>query len=321
METWNALIARVAAAGGVGTPADARAAGVSEATWHRRTREEGWLRPHTGVRVAPWARGGPMTDLRAALAACRGHGVAAAETAAWLGGVGPVPRRFELLVPHGGRVAVAATPRLRVRAARWLVDDDRVEVDGVARLDWPATVVSLAGLPAGRVRGLVIDLVQAGKVTPDEASARLQRVGPLPGRGVVDSVLGELGARRPESVFHDDVLRELEDRGYPVSSTPRDLPTPDGRGIVLDIPIDPFRLAVEPEGDTYHRGATARRNDRRRHQQATGGGWVLFPVDWKDWHERRGWVLASLDAAILDRFRAGIGTRDDLPPHLRAVAA
>lgn len=319
MENWNRLMRAVADAGGIGTPALARTYGVSEATWHRRNGAEGWGRPYRSVRVAPWAPPGRLTDLRAALAACNGHGVAAATTAMWLGGVGAEPQVLHVVIPHGASVSVRSGPRLRVNRARWLTDDDIVQSQGVARLDWPATVVSLAGFPRTGLRGLLIDIMQAGRVTADDCLARLATVGPVRGRGVLEEVLGELGGRRPESWFHDLVLTDLEQRGYPVGHEPLKIATPDGRGLLLDIPLEPFRVAVEPEGDRYHRGASPRRNDRRRRGQAAGTDWRLVPVDWKDWHQRRPWVLATIDAAILERWRSGIGTRRDLPPHLRKV--
>lgn len=321
MDNWNALIRRIADAGGVGTPADARACGVSEATWHRRTRDEAWGRPYPRVRVAPWAPEGPVTDLRVALAACRGQAVAAGMTAMWLAGVGSAPRAFDLLVPHHVAVPALDTPRVRVRRARWLdVDGDVVVEDGIARLAWPATLVSLAGLPPPHVRGLVIDAMQAGKATPDDGLGRLATVGPVEGRGALEQLLLDLGGRRPESWFHDIVLTDLLDRGYPAGAEPLPVETPDGRGIVIDIPLVPFLVGVEPEGDTFHRDAQSRRNDRRRMAQSAGTEWVIVPVDWRDWHQRRDWVLDTIDATIDRQLAAGHGSSRDLPAHLRPSA-
>lgn len=321
MDNWNALMRRIAEAGGVGTPADARACGVSEATWHRRTRDEGWGRPYPRVRVAPWAPAGPVTDLRAALAACRGQAVAAGMTAMWVAGVGSAPRALDLVVPHHVTVPNLGTPKVRVRRARWLkVDEDVVVEDGIARLTWPAIVVSMAGLPSAHVRGLVIDAAQAGRVTPDDCFDRLATVGPVDGRGALEQVLLDLGGRHPESWFHDIVLTDLLDRGYPAGAEPLRVDTPDGRGIVVDIPLQPFLVGVEPEGDSFHREARARRNDRRRRAQVAGTDWVIVPVDWRDWHQRRRWVLDTIDATIGRQVAAGHGTVRDLPAHLRPSA-
>lgn len=320
MKNWDVLIRRIAEAGGVGTPDDARACGVSEATWHRRSRDEAWDRPYPRVRLAPWAPKGPMTDLRAALAACRGRAVAAGTTAMWLSGVGPPPRAFDLVVPHEVAVPRLATTRVRIRRARWIGEDDVVLLDGIVRLAWPATIVSLAGMPPDRLRGLVIDSIQSGRVTADKGLERLATVGPIAGRGALEQILLDLGGRRPESWFHDIVLTELLDRGYPAAKEPLRIETPDGRGIVVDIPLVPYLVGVEPEGDTYHRGARPRRNDRRRTAQSAGTPWVIVPVDWRDWHQRREWVLATVDAAVQQQLSAGHGTSRDLPAHLRPTA-
>jgi hypothetical protein len=47
-----------------------------------------------------------------------------------------------------------------------------------------------------------------------------------------------------------------------------------------------------------------------------GTPWVVVPVDWRDWHERREWLLQTVDAALLRQFHAGHGAISDLPPHL-----
>lgn len=167
---------------------------------------------------------------------------------------------------------------------------------------------------------MCIDAMQAGKATPDMGLERLATVGPIAGRGELERILLDLGGRRPESWFHDIVLTELLDRGYPAGTEPRHLQTPDGRGIVVDIPLEPFLVGVEPEGDTFHRGAQPRRNDRRRMAQAAGTAWVILPVDWRDWHQRRQWVMATIDAAIGRQVAAGHGSVDDLPVHLRPSA-
>lgn len=317
---WNRLIAYLAERGGVGTPADARANGVPEATWHRRTRHEQWARPCLGVRVAPWAPTGRVTDLRAAIAACRGLGVAAGRTALWLDDLADEPHVLEVVVPDGVRIPGSLPPRTRVRGARWLTPGDAQVVDHLPRLRPEALVVSLARVGRSALQAAVIDLVQAGRTTPDRVLERLATVGPIRGRGDLEAVLLDLGGKRPESWFHDIVLTELEHRGYPAERHPAAIDTPDGRGVSTDISIAAFQVGMDLQGDRYHRSRRARRNDRRRIAQVAGTTWVFTPVDWRDWHLRREWVFETLDAAILRQFRAGIGTAADLPPHLRTTA-
>lgn len=317
METWNALVRRVAANGGVGTPADARACGVSEATWHRRTRAEQWGRPYRSVRVAPWAVPGRLTDLRSVLAACGSGAVAAGWTAPWLEGMREEPSTFDLLVPHGVTRPRLRAHDVRIRMSRWLRPGDVTRVLGLACLRPEPLVVSMAPRGHRAIRSAVIDLVQAGRTTADRVLQRVAAVGPVEGRGDLEAVLTDLGARRPESWFHDIVLTELLDRGYPAAPEPAHVETPDGRGLRLDIPLPDFRVAVEPEGDRFHRGRSRRWTDRRRIGQTAGTDWVIVPVDWRDWYDRRDWVLATVDGAILRQRRAGFGAHRKLPPHLR----
>lgn len=316
METWNALVRRIADNGGVGTPTDARACGVSEATWHRRTRAEGWGRPCTGVRVAPWATASRLTDLRVGLAACGGRAAAAGRTALWCHGVGDAPSVVDLVLPGASSYPRLPT-RVRARRASWLVDTDVQTRDGLAVLTPEAALVTCTGMTERELRAVTIDAIQAGLTTATLVAERLATVGPVAGRSRLGDVLVSLGASQPESIFHASVLDDLLARGYPAATSPLEVPTPDGRGVLLDIPLPDFEVAVEPEGDRFHASRQARRDDRRRAAQLAGTSWVVVPVDWRDWHDRPAWVRASLDAALQRQLAAGRGSRAALPPHLR----
>lgn len=317
MSSWSRFIRRVAAHGGVATPGDARAVDLPVATYHRRTRAEGWNAPFPGVRVAPWAPQGPRTLVGAALAACHDTAAAAGMTALWLEGLAQAPPPVHLVIPHGARVPPVRDSSIRIVRCRWLRADDVVVRDGIARLRPEVLPVSLAGHPRPVVMGAFIDLVQAGRTTPDRVLSRLVDVGPIRGRAELIAMAHELGGKRPESWFHDLVLNSLRDRGYPVHPAPRRVETPDGRGMLGDIPMPAFRVILDPQGDTYHRSISVRRADRRRVAQIAGTDHVLVPIDWRDWHLRQAWVLDTIDAAVLRQLRAGYGAVDDLPPHLR----
>lgn len=315
MDSWNALVRIAIARRGVVVPADVRAAGVPDSTWRQRRGPDGWECPYRGVSVAPWAVGDPMTDLAAAVAAAGPGAAASGRSAAWMWGLDTRRVRFEVMIPAGRRA-----PDLghhRVVRSRWLTTDDVLEVDGLPCLRVPAVVMSRHAEPVTRLRGVVIDAAHRGLVTPEDVRARIESVPTLPGRGRLLAMLDELTGRAPESVFHDVVLTDLESRGYPVARRPHRIETPDGRGVLCDIAVVPFEVAVEPDGDRWHRTRQQRRNDRRRLAQYAGTTWVPVPIDWDDWHGRRTWVLASLDAAILTQLERGIGSADLLPPHLR----
>jgi hypothetical protein len=318
VETWNELVARAAARNGVTTPADARAAGVPESTWRRRTQAEGWARPFRGVRVAPWASRDPRVELASVLAACPPGAAASGRTAAWLQGLDEPRVAFDVVVPEPRRAPDLG--RHRARRSRWLEDTDVRLVDGIACLTVPATLVSRAGEPLHRLRAYVVDAVHRGQAELDDIAARVGEVPSLPGRAALVAMLGDLAGRAPESTFHDLVLTDLLARGYAVERAPRPVPTPDGRGVLCDVALPDFLVAIEPEGDRWHRTRRQRRSDRRRAGQYAATDWAVVPIDWQDWHERRAWVLETIDAAILAQLRRGHGGRELLPPHLRGRA-
>lgn len=315
MDSWNALVDRAIARRGVVLPADVRASGVPDSTWRARRDAEGWDRPYRSVAVAPWAVGDPMTALAAALAGAGPGAAASGRTAAWLLGLDTQRVQFEVVIPARRRAPDLG--RHIVVRSRWLEEADVHEVDGLACLRVPAVVLSRHGEPVARLRGFVVDAAHRGLATPAETRDRVLRVSSLPGRARLLEMLDELEGRASESVFHDVVLTDLQQRGYPVASQPYRVDTPDGRGVLCDIAVVPFRVAIEPDGDRWHRTRTQRRNDRRRMAQYAGTTWVPVPIDWEDWHGRRDWVLASIDAAILRQRQRGLGRADQLPPHLR----
>ena len=317
MDTWNAFLERVAGRRWVSTPRDARAVDLPESTYHRRTgpSHERWERPYPKVRVAPWAADDRETALMAAIAACPDGSAAAGRTAAWLQGLDGERVRFDIVVPHGARVPDLG--RHRATRARWLCAEDVEEHDGIACLGVPGTVISRAGEPVHRLRGYIIDAVHRRLTTLEKVEERVAHAPHLARRLDLAAMFADLAGRGPESLFHDLVLTELQAQGYEVDVAPRHIPTPDGRGVNCDVAIPAFQVALEPEGDRWHRTRRQRRSDRRRIGQYAGTSWTPVPIDWDDWHERRDWVLATIDAAVIAQYELGVGRWDQLPGHLR----
>jgi hypothetical protein len=174
-------------------------------------------------------------------------------------------------------------------------------------------VISASHLGPRSVRPLLIDATFHGLTDPDEVLARVERIGPIPGRGSLVAVARWLADRRVESVFQDDVAAVLTLLGYaPATSTTR-IATPDGRGVTPDVPLPRWLVAVDPQGDAFHRSRQQRRSDRRRLAAYAGTDWVPVPVDWRDWYHDRDHVLAAIDAAIASQRRRGIGTGHEPP--------
>jgi hypothetical protein len=317
MGSWIDVERDAAQHHGVTSARRAQELGVSAATFHRRTTaERGWASPHPGVRTSPFSVAGVKRDLLVAMHVLRGTSAAAGQAAAWLHDLRRwPPDRFELVVDHRGYLPALGT-RYAVRRARWLRSGDVVELDGVPSLTASAMLVSAARWPLRELRALLIDALHRGLVTVPAVRARVGTVGPTAGVGGLRRLLDEFEARTVESVFHDDVLDELHQLGYRPSRHPVRIDTDDGRGVLADIAL-PWKIAVEPEGDSFHRTREQRRKDRRRAAQYAGTEWRCVPVDWRDWQLERSSVLAALDAAVLAQWRAGVGRQVSLPPHLQ----
>jgi hypothetical protein len=312
---WNAFVRDCRDRYGVATAAHARKQGVAESTFYRRTRREAWLEPYPGVRTAPWVEPSPYTDLSALLHAAGDGAAATGATAAWLHGLHDVPRRLEIALPHGRRVPVGA--ERRVRRHRWLRDDDLVVVQKLAVLRIPAMTLTLANRPPTELRAVVIDALHRDLIDLPAIGARLGAVGPIPGRRLLAQILHELADREVESIFHDIVLDELARRGYRPGRTPVYVATPDGQGVHPDIPLSDWLIAIEVEGDRFHRTRTQRAADRRKASQYAGTDWLTLEIDWWEWMGNRNHFLEALDAAILAQVRRGVAAAATLPPHLR----
>jgi len=204
-------------------------------------------------------------------------------------------------------------PRLAVRRARWLQAEDILLIDRVPTLRLPALLLAISAVDPARARGVLIDAVQRGLTTPAAVRDRTADVGAAPGRAALLDLCDRLEHLRIESVFQDDVAGDLERRGYRPERSTRRIPTADGIGLEIDIPLPDWCVAVEPEGDAYHRSRDQRRTDRRRAGAFAGTIWVRVPVDWRDWLLDRDHVIAAIDAAIAAQQARGIGTDRPAP--------
>lgn len=313
-DAWNAFVQDCRDRYGVATVEHARQQGVADATFYRRTDREGWLQPYAGVRTAPWVRSSPYTDLSALLHAAGSEAAATGATAAWLHGLRGVPKRLEIAIPH--RLRVPGGAEQQVRRHRWLRNDDRMVLQRLSVLRAPTMILTLADRARVDLRSLVIDALHHDVVELTTLVERLNGVGPIPGRRQLAQLLHELADREVESIFHDLVLDELTHRGYRPSRSPLRIETPDGRGVHPDIPLEDWRIAIEVQGDRFHRTRAQRAADRRKTSQYAGSEWVLLELDWWEWMSNRDHFLQALDAAILEQVRRGAAATTSLPSHL-----
>ncbi|MEX1178883.1 MAG: hypothetical protein WEB09_10510 [Nitriliruptor sp.] len=207
--------------------------------------------------------------------------------------------------------------KVRVRRCRWLAPSDVVLLRGVPVLAPVATTLSLAAGAPDHVRGFLVDARHAGQLELAAVRERLAEVRSLRGRHVLVATLEALEDRHLESVFHDRVLAEVERRGYGPSLAPVVLDTPHGRPVQPDVALVAWQVALELDGDRFHRDRDARRRERERLSAYASSGWVVLIVDHRTWTEQRERVFADLDGAILAQRGSGRGRNALLPPHLR----
>lgn len=315
-DAWNAFVTDCRDRYGVATVDHARTHGIPASTFYRRTTSERWREPYAGVRIAPWVRPSAHTDLSALLHAGGDRASATGETAAWLYGLRGTPKHLEIAVPHGQRVPVGAEGR--VHRHRWLREQDQVLVQGLAALRIPAMAVTLANGSPLDVRARVIDAIHRDLASLSDIIGRLGEVGPVPGRRQLARLLHELADRDVESIFHDLVLDELVRRDYRPALSPLFVQTPDGRGVHPDIPLPVWRIAIEVQGDRFHRTRAQRAADRRKTTQYAGSRWLVLELDWWEWIGNRAHFLEALDTAILAQVGAGVAGCETLPAHVRA---
>lgn len=302
-------------------------------TWRRRTRNEGWCAPYPGVRIAPWARDGPAPAIAACLAA-HPQSALSGPAARWWRGLAPEPRstEVEILLPHGRERRVVQSvhgtegldgrehrrwlrrcERIRVRRCRWLEPADVETVRGLRLVSAEVDAILLARAGPAKLRAYLVDARHAGWLDLSVLERRLATVGPVPGRQLLRSEIDTLLGREPESIFHDRVLDELLAAGYGPELRPVEIRTPLGREVWPDIALSRWQVAVELDGDRFHRDRKQRRRDRDRLAAYASTTWRPVVVDWHSWHEDRPGVLAAIDAAIEVQRRLGIGAEHRVP--------
>lgn len=312
VDEWLAFEQATRERHGVADTVLATASGVALTRFHKRTAREGWPRPRPGLRIHPHVPDSVQQRLTVVVAGTAGLAAASRDTAAWLHGLQAwPPGRPSVAVAHGCRAV--GYRDVTAHRARWLLPDDVVEVQGIPTLSVPAMLLSACRAPEARQRARLIDVLHRGLAPPEAILALLDRAGPVPGKGTLRRLCAELGPLVIESIFQDDVARALLDLGYPVDRSTHRIATPDGIGLTADIALALWCVALETEGDAFHRTRWQRRLDRRRIAAYAGTDWVPVPIDWRDWLEDRDHVLDAIDAAIAAQRRRGIG-REHLPP-------
>ncbi len=317
MDPWSAFEHATRQRHGVSDVALARHHGVAPARYYDRTGRERWGDDVPGLRIHPASNPSVKQRLTVVAHATRVPAGASQDAAAWLHGLRDrPPRRPTVAVQHTTRAPRYG--KVAVHRARWLRARDVVEVDQVPTLALPAMFVTSCGVPADDQRRRLIDALHRRLVTADAIIERLADIGPVTGKRRLLELCLDLRERAVESIFQEDVAAQLVERGYGAERSTRRIDTPDGRGLTVDIALPAWQVALEPEGDAFHRTREQRRLDRRRMAAYAGTVWTPVPIDWRDWHLDRDGVLDAIDAAIAAQRARGIGAGTP-PPRRRAL--
>lgn len=242
---------------------------------------------------------------RAAVLACTGSRHAAAlshRSAADLHGLRECHRRtVEVIVP--GR-ATHRHPGIQVHRSVNLAELDVTTIDGVRVTTVARTLLDLAAVVPTRAVERALDRAeQLGVFSLPELLEQLTRNPMHPGARRLRAALGryELGSAVTDSELEERFLALC--RGY-------ELPTPEFHGA-----IDPTdgglllrpdavwrepRLAVEVDGERFHRTRRAFHEDRMRDQRLVAAGWRVIRTTWKQLSERPHELAAILRRLLFE---------------------
>lgn len=288
VDPWARLYRLAGRQHGAVSTAQAVACGISESTWWRRIRREGWPRPFRGVALVP---GGPPTlaqSVMAAVLAVNGPVWAARGTAAALLGLADSPpSRITLVAPPGvgshppRGVHIVRTQSL-VPAHTTLVGPVPVTTPARTVIDWAAELRTAALL-----RPVVIQAVQRRRLRLDQVGALLEALGPVAGAGTLRTVLRQLDEERCDSELEYLVRRKLRAAGFRPAPGPVPVTVAGGRVFHVDIGFPPRPVGIEVDGRAYHLAAADVAADHGRANLIMAVRYRLLRVTWlrvdRDW--------------------------------------
>lgn len=264
---------------GLLTRALALRAGVSEAQVTWRLRSGAWVRVYREVYTSA---GVPVTDHRrhrAALLAVGPRAVLAHRSAAWLHGLGDVPRVPELLVPDDERCRLGGLLIRRSRLRFTPVLRQGLRCTGVVR-----TLFDCAALfPPAELSVLVDRVFAVRTVRLDVLVRALSHAANSnhPGRVRLERELAQrhLTDVPPPSMLESEFRRLLQRSGLPLPVA--ELTWQGGR-YRLDFAYPDRRLAIEVDGYAFHSRPAQMQADYQRRNQLVQDGWSLLLFTWAD---------------------------------------
>ena len=281
---------------GILTLAQCRDGQLSERQLAHRVATGRWSRPHRGIYLTVPGRDNFLTRATAALLACGTDAALSHDAAAYLHGLaGTEPRRIDVLIPAGRRIADPADVRVR-RSAH--VRERTHELLWPWRTTVEHTVFDLAQMDNLDAAIAVIARACSRRLTTPRAlrTALASRPRQRHARELWE-ILAEVEAGRESPLevrFARDVLAA---HGLPPGVAQHSIGTAQRH----DVAFPDLRVIVELDGRLGHEGADGRHTDARRDRRASGRGWLTIRATWRDVASTRCRLAGELAAVMAVR--------------------
>lgn len=285
--------------GGVFTPEDAAALGMSRSALTRRVSHGVFVRIGRGVLCLPGTSTRPDLVMRAAhrsLGAVVSH-----ESAARRHGLEPIT--IDLPTMTVSHRSTHTYPGIRVYQATDLLAEHLVEADGLPTTNPERTVIDLARTTGvGRLRrivesGLAAGIIEIGALSElHESLARRGKPGVKKMRGVLEAIGGD--APPSETELEARLLDHIRSAGLPEPLRQFHAPwlrKVNGR---VDLAYPHHRLVIEGDGRRWHILFDAFEEDRRRDNAAQLAGWRVLRFTWRMIADEPSQVVQTIRAAL-----------------------
>lgn len=262
---------------GVITRAQLRACGVSDDVVDRRLQRGLLVGLHRGVFAVAGAPDSFTRRITAAVLAVGGQAVASHRAAAVLLGLGEVPPRIEVTVPHGQRPRL---PRVAIHRTTVLPGHHVIVRGGVRITTGARTLCDLAGVLSPRVVELTLDQALARRrVTRREL---LDTLAELPRSGKGSGIMRELLDARPEGQARVESPLEKELHLLLERAKLEFRPQFWAEGCRIDAAFPAEKLAVQTDSYLHHSSRTDWVRDHKRQTALVEAGWRVLPVTAED---------------------------------------
>jgi hypothetical protein len=284
--------------------------GLSKSAVSRRARGGRFHRIHRGVYAVGHPKLTGYGHWMAAVLACGPRAVLSHRSTAGLWGVRPDNRRkSDVSVPSPSARTKQA---IEIHRSVTLTSDDVTTVEGIPCTTLARTLVDLGDVVNRRAVERAVEQAEVLRLFDlHEVQRAMERAGPRRGTGLLSSVLEDLnGPSLTASELEESFLALCRAAALPTPDVNAWMTLSDGSPIKVDFLWRRARLAVETDGQPFHRTRQSRERDTKRDQLLRLAGFE--PVRFtgrqvaleKEWVTHTLLALASRRDGVLSR-RAG----------------